>query len=120
MKYAKAQGYKSAATLHDGSLYAEELANAFEREVEGRRRHHRRRRGRHALRHRPAPGADPHRHRQAAICCSRPVFVGVSAYLARQIKEVPTMAKVPLLGTDAVLSPAFLEAAGDAAKSATA
>ena len=30
VKDAKAQGYKSAATIHDGSLYAEQLAKAFE------------------------------------------------------------------------------------------
>ena len=42
-----------------------------------------------------------------------PIFTGASAYLVRQVKEVPTLAKTPVLGTDAVLAPAFLEAAGD-------
>jgi branched-chain amino acid transport system substrate-binding protein len=33
----------------------------------------------------------------------------------RQIKEIPALSKTPVLGTDAVLAPAFLDAAGDAA-----
>ncbi|MBV8912473.1 MAG: branched-chain amino acid ABC transporter substrate-binding protein [Acetobacteraceae bacterium] len=114
VKYAKAQGFKSAATLHDGSLYAEQLARAFEAKwKEGG--------GTIVATEAVQPSDTDMRPVLTRIGTAKPdllfapVFVGVSAYLARQIKEVPSMAKTPLLGTDAVLSTAFLEAAGDGA-----
>lgn len=114
VKYAKAQGYKSVATLHDGSLYAEELARAFQAQwkKEG---------GTIVAAEAVQPSDTDMRPVLTRIGTAKPdllfapIFVGASAYLARQIKEVPTMAKVPLLGTDAVLSAAFVEAAGDGA-----
>lgn len=114
VKYAKAQGVKSAATLHDGSLYAEQLARAFEAQFKAGG-------GTIVAAEAIASSDTDLRPVLTRIGTSKPdmlfapIFVGASAYLVRQAKEVPTMAKVPLLGTDAVLAPAFLEAAGDAA-----
>ena len=114
VRYAKAQGYHSAATLHDGSLYAEELVNAFAKNWKDAG-------GTIVAAEAVTPSDTDMRPVLTRIGTSKPdllfapVFVGVSGYLARQIKEVPTMAKTPLLGTDAVLSASFLEAAGDAA-----
>ena len=113
-KYAKSQGYKSVATLHDGSLYAEQLARAFEAKwkEEG---------GTIVAAEAVQPSDTDMRPVLTRIGTAKPellfapVFVGASAYLTRQMKEVPSMEKVKLLGTDAVLSAAFLEAAGDAA-----
>ncbi|HYZ63665.1 MAG TPA: branched-chain amino acid ABC transporter substrate-binding protein [Acetobacteraceae bacterium] len=112
--YAKAQGYKSVATLHDGSLYAEQLARAFEAKWKEQG-------GAIVAAEAVQPSDTDMRPVLTRIGTAKPdllfapVFVGVSAYLARQIKEVPSLAKTPLLGTDAVLSTAFLEAAGDGA-----
>lgn len=114
VKYAKAQGYKSAATLHDGSLYAEQLVRAFEAQwkKEG---------GTIAAAEAVQSSDTDMRPVLTRIGTAKPdllfapVFVGASAYIARQIKEVPALAKTPLLGTDAVLSAAFVEAAGDGA-----
>lgn len=114
VKYARAQGVRNAATLHDGSLYAEELVRAFERQF-------RQQGGTIVAAEAIAPSDTDLRPVLTRIGTARPdllfapVFTGASAYLVRQAKEVAGMAKVPLLGTDAVLSPAFLEAAGDAA-----
>ena len=112
-RYAKAQGYKNVATLHDGSLYAEQLARAFEAKwkADG---------GTIVAAEAIQPSDTDMRPVLTRIGTAKPdllfapVFVGASAYLTRQIKEIPTLAKTPLLGTDAVLSAAFLEAAGDA------
>lgn len=114
VKYAKAQGVKSAATLHDGSLYAEQLARAFEAQFKAGG-------GTIVAAEAIASSDTDLRPVLTRLGTAKPdmlfapIFVGASAYLVRQAKEVPTMAKVPLLGTDAVLAPAFLEAAGDAA-----
>jgi branched-chain amino acid transport system substrate-binding protein len=114
VKYAQSQGVKRAATLHDGSLYAEELARAFERQFKDA--------GGSVVAAEAIAASDTDlRPVLTRIGTAKPdllfapIFVGASAYLVRQSKEVPTLASVPVLGTDAVLAPAFLEVAGDAA-----
>lgn len=114
VKYAQSQGVKRAATLHDGSLYAEELARAFERQFKDA--------GGSVVAAEAIAASDtdlrPVLTRIGTVkpdLLFAPIFVGASAYLVRQSKEVPTLASVPVLGTDAVLAPAFLEVAGDAA-----
>jgi branched-chain amino acid transport system substrate-binding protein len=114
VKYAQSQGVKRAATLHDGSLYAEELARAFERQFKDT--------GGSVVAAEAIAASDTDlRPVLTRIGTAKPellfapIFVGASAYLVRQSKEVPTLASVPVLGTDAVLAPAFLEVAGDAA-----
>ncbi len=114
VRFAKSQGYKSVATLHDGSLYAEQIVRAFEKEWKDNG-------GTIVAAEAVNPSDTDLRPVLTRIGTAKPDllfapdFVGVSGYLTRQIKEVPAMAKTPILGTDAVLSPAFLEAAGDAA-----
>jgi branched-chain amino acid transport system substrate-binding protein len=114
VQYAKAQGVTQAATLHDGSLYAEELANAFATQFKAGG-------GTIVAAEAISPSDTDLRPVLTRIGTSKPqllfapIFTGASAYLVRQVKEIPTMAKTPVLGTDAVLAPAFLEAAGDAA-----
>ena len=114
VKYAQSLGVKQAATLHDGSLYAEELARAFERQFKAA--------GGQIVAAEAISSSDTDlRPVLTRIGTAKPellfapIFVGASAYLVRQAKEVPSIAKTPILGTDALLAPAFLEAAGDAA-----
>ena len=115
VKYAKSVGATQVATLHDGSLYAQQLADAFGIQFKAAG-------GTIVAAEAVSPSDTDLRPVLTRIGTTKPqlmfapVFTGVSAYLVRQIKEIPTMAKVPLLGTDAVLSPAFMEAAGDDAK----
>ena len=115
VKYAKSKGYNSAATIHDGSLYAESLVDVFATKFKEAG-------GTIVAAEAIAPSDTDLRPVLTRIGTAKPqllfapLFVGASAYLVRQAPEVPTMAKTPLLGTDSTLAPAFLEAAGDAAK----
>ncbi len=112
--YAQSQGVKKVATLHDGSLYAESLADAFGKDFKDSG-------GQLVDAEAISPSDTDLRPVLTQIGTSKPdllfapIFTAASAYLVRQVKEVPGMEKVQVLGTDAVLSPSFLEAAGDAA-----
>ncbi len=103
-----------AATVHDGSLYAEELVNAFAKQFKAAG-------GTIVAAEAISPDDTDLRPVLTRIGTAKPellfapIFVGASAYLVRQIKEIPELANTPVLGTDAVLAPAFLDAAGDAA-----
>ena len=114
VKYAQSIGAKNVATMHDGSLYAEELVNAFQKQFKAAG-------GAIAAAEAVSPSDTDLRPVLTRIGTSKPdllfapIFTGASAYLVRQVKEVGSLANTPVLGTDAVLSPAFLDAAGDAA-----
>ena len=114
VKYAQSIHATKVATMHDGSLYAEELVNAFAKQFKAT--------GGTIVAAEAISSSDTDlRPVLTRIGTAKPemlfapIFTGASAYLVRQDKEVPTMANIPVLGTDAVLAPAFLEAAGDAA-----
>ncbi len=114
VKYAQSIHATKVATMHDGSLYAEELVNAFAKQFKST--------GGTIVAAEAISSSDTDlRPVLTRIGTAKPemlfapIFTGASAYLVRQDKEVPTMANIPVLGTDAVLAPAFLEAAGDAA-----
>jgi branched-chain amino acid transport system substrate-binding protein len=115
VKYATGSlNAKTAATLHDGSLYSEQLARVFEREFTKAG-------GTIVAKEAIAPSDTDLRPVLTRIGTTQPqllfapLFVSAAAYMTRQSKEVPSMAKTTVLGTDAVLSSAFLEAAGDGA-----
>ena len=114
VKYAQSVHATKVATMHDGSLYAEELVNAFAKQFKAAG-------GTVAAAEAISPSDTDLRPVLTRIGTAKPelifapIFTGASAYLVRQVKEVPTLASTPVLGTDAVLAPAFLEAAGDAA-----
>ena len=113
--YAKSLKVTKVATLHDGSLYAQSLAEKFGDlwKAGG---------GTITAAEAISPSDTDVRPVLTRIGSTKPellfapIFTSASAYLTRQKPEIATMAKVDVLGTDAVLSPAFLEAAGDAAK----
>jgi branched-chain amino acid transport system substrate-binding protein len=114
VKYAQSKGYKAVATLHDGSLYAEQLASVFAQQWKAAG-------GTIVAAEAISPSDTDLRPVLTRIGTAKPdllfapIFVGASGYLVRQAKEIPSLAKTPVLGTDAVLAPAFLDAAGDAA-----
>ncbi len=114
VKYAQSVHAAKVATMHDGSLYAEELVNAFAKQFKAAG-------GTVVAAEAIAPSDTDLRPVLTRIGTAKPellfapIFTGASAYLVRQVKEVPTLASTPVLGTDAVLAPAFLDAAGDAA-----
>ena len=112
VEYAQSVHAAKVATMHDGSLYAEELANAFAKQFKAAG-------GTIVAAEAVSPSDTDLRPVLTRIGTTKPellfapVFTGTSAYLVRQIKEVPTLAKTPVLGTDSVLAPAFLDAVGD-------
>ena len=112
VRYAQSVHAAKVATMHDGSLYAEELVNAFAKQFKAAG-------GTVAAAEAISPSDTDLRPVLTRIGTAKPelifapIFTGASAYLVRQVKEVPTLAKTPVLGTDAVLAPAFLDAAGD-------
>ena len=114
VKYAQSMKATKVATIHDGSLYAQELAEAFGKQFKAAG-------GTIVAAEAVSPSDTDMRPVLTRIGTAKPellfapVFTGVSAYLTRQKPEIAAMAKVPLLGTDSVLSPSFLEAAGDSA-----
>lgn len=114
VKYAQSVHAAKVATMHDGSLYAEELVNAFARQFKAAG-------GTIVAAEAISPSDTDLRPVLTRIGTAKPellfapIFVGASAYLVRQVKEVPTLASTPVLGTDAVMAPAFLDAAGDGA-----
>jgi branched-chain amino acid transport system substrate-binding protein len=114
--YAKSIGVTQAATLHDGSLYAEQLATVFAAKFKQAG-------GTIGAAEAISPSDSDLRPVLTRIgngatkpqLLFAPIFVGASANLVRQVKEIPTLAKTQMLGTDAVLAPAYLEAAGEGA-----
>jgi branched-chain amino acid transport system substrate-binding protein len=114
VRYAQSMKATKVATLHDGSLYAEQLVRAFETQFKSAG-------GTIVAAEAIASSDTDLRPVLTRIGTAKPelifapIFVGASAYLVRQVKEVSSLANTPLLGTDAVMAPAFLEAAGDAA-----
>ncbi len=115
VKYAQSVKATKVATLHDGSVYAEQLAEAFAQQFKAAG-------GTIVAQEAISPDDTDVRPVLTRIGTSHPdllfapIFTSASAYLVRQKPDVADMAKVPVLGTDAVLAPAFLEAAGDSAK----
>ncbi|WGF90294.1 branched-chain amino acid ABC transporter substrate-binding protein [Marinivivus vitaminiproducens] len=112
VEYVQSQGFARVATLHDGSLYAEQLVQSFQEQFKAAG-------GEVVASEAIAPTDTDLRPVLTRIGTGAPqilyapIFVGASAYLVRQAGEIRSMADVPLLGSDAVLAPAFLDAAGD-------
>ena len=115
-KYVLSLGMKADATLHDGSLYAQQLTEVFQKQLKADG-------GTITAAEAVSPDDTDLRPVLTSIgngatkpqVLFAPDFNNVSANLVRQIKEIPTLSKTILLGTDSVLAPAFLDAAGDAA-----
>jgi len=113
-EFAIAQGFKKAATVHDGSLYAEQLQQVFAdkfKELGGE------------IVAQEAVGPQdtdmkPMLTRVAAAgpeFLYLPIFVAAGGQITKQAKEVPGMENVQLAGADGVFTADFLRAAGDAA-----
>jgi branched-chain amino acid transport system substrate-binding protein len=115
VEYAiKGANAKTAATLHDGSTYAEQVVRAFEAGFEAA--------GGKIIAKEAIGSSDTDlRPVLTRIGTSppdllfMPLYVGGAAYAVRQAKDVPSLSKTVLLASDSVLAPAFLEAAGSAA-----
>jgi branched-chain amino acid transport system substrate-binding protein len=106
---------KSAATIHDGSPYAEGLANVFAETFKKLG-------GTVTSQEAIGPTDTDMRPVLTKIAAGKPdliyypIFIAAGGHVTRQAKEVAGMANVKLMGADGMFSPDFLKAAGDAAK----
>jgi branched-chain amino acid transport system substrate-binding protein len=105
----------SAATIHDGSVYAEGLANAFaDAFSEGG--------GEVVAQEAVSVGDRDMRPVLTAVAPQNPellyypVFIPEGAAITQQAREVGGLSEIDLAGADGMFSPDFLEAAGEAAE----
>ncbi|MCX7355044.1 MAG: branched-chain amino acid ABC transporter substrate-binding protein [Alphaproteobacteria bacterium] len=107
----KVRGYKRAATIHDGSPYAEKLVRVFQENFKKLG-------GEIVSDEAIAPNDTDMRPVLTKIATSKPdfiyapTFVGATSYLIRQKKEIPGLEKVALIGSDASMGAQLMEAAG--------
>jgi branched-chain amino acid transport system substrate-binding protein len=112
-KFAYEQGFRKAATVHDGSLYADKLQQVFADEfvkLGG------------AIVAQEAVGPEdtdmkPMLTRVAATgpdFIYYPIFIAAGGQITKQAREVPGLEDVQLAGADGIFSPDFLEGSGDA------
>ena len=105
---------KSAATIHDGSVYAEQLAQVFAQTFKGRL-------GTITAMEAVGPGDTDMRPVLTSIATGKPgliyypIFIAEGGHITRQAKEVSGLENTVLMGADGIFSPDFYKAAGEAA-----
>lgn len=105
---------KSAATVHDGSVYAEQLAQVFAATFKKLG-------GSITSMEAVSPTDTDMRPVLTKIATAKPeliyypIFIASGGHITRQSKEVAGLEKVKLMGADGIFSPDFYKAAGDAA-----
>jgi branched-chain amino acid transport system substrate-binding protein len=113
---AEKEKAKSAATVHDGSPYAEGLANAFANWFETQYN------GQIVEQEAVQVGQKDFKPVLTSIAAKHPdfiyypVFIPEGAGLTQQAREVPGLSNTGLAGADGMLSPDFIDAAGDASE----
>lgn len=104
--------YTTAATIHDGSPFTEQLVRAFEKTFTEKG-------GKIVGAEAIAPTDTDMRPMLTRISTNKPqvvfmpIFVSAAAYVTRQAKEIPDLAGTELLGAGSTFSPGMIEAAGD-------
>ena len=107
-------GVKKAATVHDGSVYAEQLQAVFAESFKKLG-------GTITAQEAVAPTDTDMRPVLTKIATGQPefiyfpIFIAAGGHLARQAKEVAGLEKTALMSADGTFSPDFYKAAGDAA-----
>jgi branched-chain amino acid transport system substrate-binding protein len=105
---------KRAATIHDGSIYAEKLQAIFSETFKKLG-------GTITSQEAVAPTDTDMRPVLTKIATGKPefiyypVFIAAGGHITRQVKEVKGLEKVALMGADGVFSPDFYKAAGETA-----
>jgi len=105
---------KNAATVHDGSPYAEALAKVFADNFKKLG-------GTITSQEAVAPTDTDMRPVLTKIATGKPdfiyypIFIAAGGHITRQAKEVKGLEKTTLMGADGIFSPDFYKAAGDAA-----
>ena len=110
----KEKGFKKAATIHDGSVYAEQLAQVFAKTFKEMG-------GEITSMEAVSPNDTDMRPVLTKIATSKPdiiyypIFIAEGGFITRQAKEVSGLEKAALMGADGMFSPDFYKAAGTAA-----
>jgi branched-chain amino acid transport system substrate-binding protein len=110
----KKLGVKKAATIHDGSVYAEQLQAVFAETFKKLG-------GTITAQEAVAPTDTDMRPVLTKIATGKPeflyypIFIASGGHITRQVKEVAGLEKVYLMGADGIFSPDFYKAAGDTA-----
>ena len=108
-------GARTAATIHDGSPYAEGLARVFARVFQELG-------GQVTAQEAIAPTDTDMRPVLTRIAAQRPqvlyypIFIAAGGHVTRQAREVAGLAQTRLMGADGMFSPDFIRAAGPAAQ----
>jgi branched-chain amino acid transport system substrate-binding protein len=108
-------GFTKAATIHDGSVYAQGLVNAFAENYKALG-------GELVSEQAVNTGDTDMRPVLTTIAAAGPqmiyypIFIAEGGFVTAQAKEVPGLEDVVLMGADGLFSPDFLNAAGEAAK----
>ena len=108
------KGLKKAATIHDGSVYAEQLAQVFAKTFKQMG-------GEITAMEAISPNDTDMRPVLTKIATGKPdiiyypIFIAEGGFITRQAKEVAGLEKVTLMGADGMFSPDFYKAAGTAA-----
>lgn len=104
----------AAATIHDGSVYAEQLAQVFANSFKGKG-------GEITAMEAVGPGDTDMRPVLTSIATGKPgliyypIFIAEGGHITRQAKEVSGLERTKLMGADGIFSPDFYKAAGEAA-----
>jgi branched-chain amino acid transport system substrate-binding protein len=110
----KKLGVKKAATVHDGSVYAEQLQAVFAETFKKMG-------GTITAQEAVAPTDTDMRPVLTKIATGKPeflyypIFIASGGHITRQVKEVAGLEKVALMGADGIFSTDFYKAAGDTA-----
>ncbi|RJQ53742.1 MAG: branched-chain amino acid ABC transporter substrate-binding protein [Desulfobacteraceae bacterium] len=110
----KKMGVKKAATIHDGSVYAEQLQAVFAETFKKLG-------GTITSQEAVSPTDTDMRPVLTKIATGKPefiyypIFIAAGGHITRQAKEVADLEKVHLMGADGMFSPDFYKAAGEAA-----
>jgi len=105
---------KRAATIHDGSVYAEQLQAVFAETFKKLG-------GTISSQEAVAPTDTDMRPVLTKIATGKPeflyypIFIAAGGHITRQLKEVKGLERVYLMGADGIFSPDFYKAAGEAA-----
>jgi branched-chain amino acid transport system substrate-binding protein len=112
--FAWEKGFKKAATVHDGSLYADKLQQVFADSFKKLG-------GTITAQEAVAPTDTDMKPMLTRVAATGPefmyypIFIAAGGQITKQAKEVPGMENVQLAGADGIFSPDFLKAAGDSA-----
>jgi branched-chain amino acid transport system substrate-binding protein len=110
----KKLGVKKAATIHDGSVYAEQLQAVFAETFKKLG-------GTITAQEAVSPTDTDMRPVLTKIATGAPqfiyypIFIAAGGHITRQVKEVKGLEKVDLMGADGIFSPDFYKAAGETA-----